>query len=279
MLRSLLPFRRRRPLRPAPRASSRVGPKNFALRAAERPRPQTPFPWRRLMLTALSLAMFGGLAYAAAWLYMGDSLRVQQVNVLGAQVTDPQLVAGAADVAGDSLLHLDTKAIEQRIRTVPGVKSGAVTRDWPQGLTVDIVEHQGWGYWQIGARRLVIDEAGNVLDRARPPAANAPTIIEVAAGGELPQDVVSDTDTVRLVARLLHEGAFKRLDVQPVSFVFRHDRGLVVVVEEGPNVIFGDTNDFEFKVATWDELLDELEQSELVVAEIDLRFGRNVVLR
>ena len=38
-------------------------------------------------------------------------------------------------------------------------------------------------------------------------------------------------------------------------------------------------HDFDFKVATWGALLDEIEGSGLQPREIDLRFGRHVVMR
>ncbi len=63
------------------------------------------------------------------------------------------------------------------------------------------------------------------------------------------------------------------------SFVFRRDRGLTVVVEDGPDALFGDSHDYEFKVAAWGALLDRIEREHLDVAEIDMRFGRHLVLR
>ncbi len=52
-----------------------------------------------------------------------------------------------------------------------------------------------------------------------------------------------------------------------------------MVVEDAPDTVFGDSTNYEFKVATWEALLDQLAGEELLVAEIDLRFGRNVVMR
>ncbi len=65
----------------------------------------------------------------------------------------------------------------------------------------------------------------------------------------------------------------------PDVWLFRHDRGLTVIDADGPDVVLGDSSNYDFKAAAWGALLDEIERDELLVAEIDLRFGRNAVLR
>jgi hypothetical protein len=125
----------------------------------------------------------------------------------------------------------------------------------------------------------MVDADGEPLVLARPPASDAPTIIDIAAPADLAGGVDVDTDTVQLVARLLEDGAFSEMDVLPSGYVFRRDRGLTVVVDDAPDAVFGDSTNYAFKVSTWSALLDQLAAQELFVAEIDLRFGRNVVLR
>ncbi len=84
---------------------------------------------------------------------------------------------------------------------------------------------------------------------------------------------------MRLVAQLLSDGTLDRLHVKPTGFVFRHDRGLTVLIDGGPDVVFGDSSNYGFKVATWGALLRELSQDQRTAREIDLRFGQRVVMR
>ncbi|MEX2229325.1 MAG: cell division protein FtsQ/DivIB, partial [Dehalococcoidia bacterium] len=155
----------------------------------------------------------------------------------------------------------------------------SVTRRWPHGIAISVIEEQAWGYWQSAGRRVEIDEDGHVLERARPAAANAPTIIEIGGSIEFANHV-TDTDTVHLVAQLATDGTFERLNVRPMGFVFRRDRGLTVLVDGGPDVVFGDSSNYGFKVATWAALVRELAQdAHTPPREIDLRFGRRVVVR
>jgi hypothetical protein len=241
--------------------------------------PLARVPWRRLVLTTLGLALLGGGGAGGAALLWGDSFRVHEVRIDGLEVADALAVAAAADVGGESLIWLDTAEVVRRIEQLPAVREAQVARDWPRGLSITLVEEQGWGYWQRGETRRVIDAEGRVLTQARPPAADAVTIFELAPPTEAQTALSPDRDSVQLVSRLLADGAFERVRVRPDSFVFRRDRGLTVIVDSGPNVLLGDSHDYEFKVAAWGALLDRIERERLDVTEIDMRFGRHLVLR
>ena len=86
-------------------------------------------------------------------------------------------------------------------------------------------------------------------------------------------------ETVPLCDRLLGDGTFERLGVTAAGFLFQRDRGLGVLIDGGPDAVFGDSHNYEFKVAAWGALLDRIEEQRLEVREIDLRFGRHVVMR
>ena len=134
-------------------------------RARRWPRP----PWKRIGLSLLALALLGSVSYAVAWAVLGDALRVRDVTIVGVQVADPFAVAAAADVTGESLLTLDTAAVAERVEALAAVREARVQRDWPRGVIIDITEHQGWGYWQVGDVRRVIDADGQLVAHARPP--------------------------------------------------------------------------------------------------------------
>lgn len=318
---SFLGFGRRRP--PRRRIATRpvgVPPRRFersrydarydARPDASRPRERVSIAWRTLAAWALGGLTTAAVAYGAFLLFTGDTFRAQDVQVTGHQVTAEADILRAAGVAGASMFALDAERVREAVVTLPAVRSVTVARDWPQGVAIEVVEHQAWGYWQSGSQRLVIDAEGHVLQASRPPAEEAPTIIELAPedGGE-----PTDPDTVHLVDRLHSEGVFERLQVRPTGYFFRRDRGLTVMVEDGPAALFGDSSNYEFKVQAWASVVEEQhregspvraamaraveaagedaagdEEATLpeggeveggAVSEIDLRFGRNVVLR
>ena len=264
-------------LRRATRQAGSVRPRS-QLAPARRRGPLT-LRWRRLVLTATLLAVTAGLAYGTQLVLLGDTLRVQDVTVIGTEVADPFDIAAAAGVTGQSLLWLDSAAAAARIASLPAVRSATVQRDWPRGVVIDVTEHQGWGYWQLGSDRRVIDVEGQISERARPPDSDAPTIIELGPAVAAGERISPDRDAVQLVDRLLSDGTFNRLRVTEAGFLFQRDRGLVVLIDGGPDAVFGDSHNYEFKVAAWGALLDRIEEQRIEVQEIDLRFGRHVVMR
>ncbi len=249
-----------------------------AVRRTERRR--ISIPLKRIVTLTLVAAALAGSVYGGSELLRGDTLRVREVTVVGTQISDPHAVVAAAALGGESMLDLDTTTAIARITELPGVESADVQRAWPNGIVIDITEEQGWGYWQARGVRRLISADGRVLEHARAPTDDAPTIIESGpppAAGE--PALQPDRDTVQLVARLHSDGTFEHLRVTPTGFVFRHDRGLTILVEEGPHAVFGDSHNYEFKIAAWGSLLDRIDQQRLEANEVDLRFGGNLVLR
>lgn len=273
-------------VRRGPSNASRVTSETrFAVRRVERPKPKREWrvPWRRIGIATFGVTSVCGVLYGAAWLVTGDTLRVQQIDITGAQVVDPHTVAVASDLGGESMLTLDLGRAEQALEALPAVKDASVTRDWPHGVSITVQEHQAWGYWQAAGQVYVIDADGNVLQAARPAPEGAPTIIDVASPQDLAGGHVADPDTVHLVARLLEDRVFQQAGLEPTGFIFKRDRGLTVIAEDGPDAVFGDSSNYEFKVQAFEEVLQQLQDREQAgapqVAEVDLRFGRNVVLR
>ena len=258
--------------------------RSYQLGRAAQPRPRRlplpRLPWRGLALTALTLAIVGGLGYGGFWLIDGPALRVQQITIDGAQVADPFAIADSAGVGGRSLLILDSNEAAARVtEAVPAVKSASVRRDWPRAVTISVREHAGWGYWQSDGRRVVIDAEGLVIPAGRPPPAGAMTIYEIGGTRPLEPWDVAEPDTVTAVRQLIEDARSQRLGIVIERFEFHADRGLVVRVADGPDAIFGDWRNYAFKIAAWGALLNRIEREPIEVNEIDLRFGGQLVVR
>lgn len=259
-----------------------MAPRRFETSRGESPRPRAQRPAVSRKGLGLIVGAATGLALFTAgtwWLVSSDTLRVQQVRVSGVEVASAEDVTKAAGLDGHSMVRLDTKRAGDAVRALPSVKEVRITRDWLHTVKVDVTEHQAFGYWQSGAQRIVVDKEGYALQASRPAPHTAPTIVEL--GADVSKGAHADVDTVQLVARLMHDGTFERIGHQPKAYLFRADRGLTVIADGHPDVVFGDSSNYEFKVKSWIALADRLKQEppKETVQEIDLRFGRNVVLR
>ena len=103
---------------------------------------------RTLARRQIAGAIAGTLTLAAlAWLLFWSpvlALRPAQVTVTGAGtvVAVDQVLAVVATDAGVPLPRLGTVSLRDRLLQVPGVREARVTRDWPHGLTVELVARE-----------------------------------------------------------------------------------------------------------------------------------------
>ncbi|MFA7297203.1 MAG: FtsQ-type POTRA domain-containing protein [Dehalococcoidia bacterium] len=236
-------------------------------------------PWTLVALGLGAAAVMLVLAVGVLSLTRSSLFRVHEVQVLGAEIVDAKAIEAAANLGNRSLFNLGTDDAAKRVEALSGVAQARVHADWPSGAVIDVSERQGWGYWQVLGFRAVIDADGRVVDVARKPADNAPTIYQVGATQPLEPGATVDRDSVALVTRLLTDGTFMRLGLKPQRFDFEKSRGLVVRMDGGPAAVFGDSHDYEFKVAAWVAANTRVRTDRMTANEIDLRFGKELVVR
>lgn len=249
-------------------------PPRGVMRREEHERPWiTPMQARLVLLAAvLSMAAAGGW-----WGYHSPYLTVQNVNVVGAATIPPDDVRTAAGLTGDSTFGLDLGAAEARIEAMPKVRDATVTKlDW-SSVQITIEERVAWGSWQIDGVNVPIDIDGHVLDGAPAPE-GSPVIVEVQ-----PQRAISagdrlDAGAITLADRLLRESdtAFGR---HVAALLYRQSAGLTVILApqdiDGSAlwVTFGDSRDYDYKVAALYVLMQQAAEQDLALNIVDLRFG------
>lgn len=128
---------RRPAARPAVRTVVVAGPRLAAKKAADR-RDRLATRVRR---TSWVVAVVGPLVLVA-WLLLGSSLlAVRSVSVTGIHRLTAAQVLAAADVPlGRPLARLDTTAVARRVQRLDPVLRVSVTRTWPHGLHLAVVE-------------------------------------------------------------------------------------------------------------------------------------------
>lgn len=119
--------------------------------------------WRYLLAVVLVLVLLGFGAYAvfySAW------LRVTQVEVFGASQLREQPILRAANVPeGEQLALVDLEAIELRVRSLATVESVDVTRRWPDGVRIAVVERTPIAVIARGEDFTQLDEEGVTFGR------------------------------------------------------------------------------------------------------------------
>ncbi len=247
------------------------------------PRLQTPpltmtARWRRAATLALVVA---GMTVAGWWVYRSPLLTVQEVSVKGNQALSAEVIQSVADVKGNSIIRPDFEAARQRLLALPLVEDAHVGRDWPNGARITVVERAPWGVWQAGQQRYVVDDEGVVLDpdgRSLPAPEGAPVIVQTdAAEATLAAGDGVDVGAVA-VARELVATAEQTVGRPVVGLEFSQASGLTVMLAGDLRAVFGDAQDYEFKVATLSAVLEQAQANGQPVHRVDLRFGERVAV-
>jgi cell division protein FtsQ len=163
-----------------PRRAMATSPARSRDRMARRPRVSLR---RRLGARLPSLGRLIAVLGAAAGigalvvLVAGPWLRVADVAWDGDRYTPAGELAHVLEAErGTALLAVDTQAIRDRIRALPGVAEARVTADVTGALTASVVEHEPAFVWHAAGTRFVGAEDGTLFAAA-------------AADGPLPEEL------------------------------------------------------------------------------------------
>ena len=100
--------------------------------------------WRRKALALIVIAVIMALVAAGLWVvYYSSALVTKRVNVIGSRNLTPVQVSLTAQVpVGVPLARQDLDAIAERLTAVPSIETAAVSRSWPNTITLTIVERR-----------------------------------------------------------------------------------------------------------------------------------------
>jgi len=210
---------------------------------------------RRLRLVAVAGVVFV-LALAAVVVARSPLLAVDDVVVSGAVYTDPvALDAVTATVIGDSMLTLDSKALEQQLEALPWVRRADVWRDWPRTVRVDVVERRPVAtFYGDDGRYRVVDVDGRVL--AVVDGLPVDVVAIAGQGPALAPGAVAPTpvpDAAAVAAALPDALRVRLADVAPGP------DGIILRLVDGPQVVLGTTERLREKLVAALTVLNRLE--------------------
>ena len=218
-----------------------------------------------------------GLIFAAAGSYAAlrsPYFEVQSVRIQGADTLDAAAIAGLTRLQGRSIFNLDLAAARAQVMQIPQVRSVSFKRQFPQTVTVRIVERRPWGFWSVGGRDYPIDTEGVVLVGGAP---SGPFLRIVEPGSNrvmAPGDRV-DPDAISFADRIARD-SIAALGQGVKGLEYQAGIGVTVVFASGLRATFGDDRAYDYKVAVLSQLLDRLKTAGRAPGAVDLRFGERV---
>lgn len=223
----------------------------------------SPRARRRFVIAALLAAVLG--AGYMLWLRDSGLVAVKEVEVTGLTGRDADRVRTALDGAarGMTTLHVDRDALEAAAAPFPVVRAIEVETDFPSGLRVTVIEQRPVAVLVSGERRIPVAGDGSVLS-GLPTEGSLPEIHTAVAIPAAQLEPGATRDAARVA------GGAPGVLVTRLDQVEREEsRGLVVSVEDGPELIFGTA---ERLTAKWAAAVRVLADPDAAGAEyLDLR--------
>lgn len=111
------------------------------------------------------------LAALAAWLWWwSDILVVRSVTVAGNEtVSREAVIETAALPSGERIWRVDTDEAARRVEELPAVASAAVSRAWPSGISITVVERTPLFVLKRGPQHWWVDRDGVAFARVDGP--------------------------------------------------------------------------------------------------------------
>ena len=204
---------------------------------------------RYVLVALLVVALVG----ASIWLvFFSATLQVARVQVVGNELLSDGRVRERADVPlGEQLALVDLDRADARVASLAEVKSVDVTRTWPDGVRIEVVERTAVAVVELAGRLRGLDADGVVfreyetapkgMPRVRPAGSAGTDALKEAATvvAALPQDLASRVDHVAVET------------VDQITLVMRDQR----------EVLWGSAEESALKAEVVDKLLAAQEAS------------------
>ncbi len=152
-----------------------------------------------LIVIALLAVVLGSL-----WLVRSPILSIRQVEVVGAQFSDPRTVLQSLGMGiGTPTIDIDGDAITVSILKDPWVESATVEIQWPGTILIDVTERTPVAPVLAGDRWVLVATDGGVIMSVPEPGTDIASVA-IDQGSIDPGDVISDTLTLGALVFVRH---------------------------------------------------------------------------
>ncbi len=208
--------------------------------------------WARRWLSlryVLAVVVVAGLIAASIWLvFFSTTLQAKKVEVVGNELVSDARVREIADVPlGDQLALVDLARADARVASLAEVLSVDVTRTWPDGVRITVVERTAVAVVELDGRIRGLDADGVVFRDYRTAPRGMPRI---RPGGTAGVDALKEAASV--VSALPQDFA-ARIDHVEVATVDQ----ITLVLRDERQVMWGSAEESALKAEVTERLLAE----------------------
>lgn len=206
--------------------------------------------WARRWLSlryVLALVALVALVATSIWLvFFSTTLQVKKVEVAGNHLLSDARLRERADIPlGDQLALVDLGRADARVASLAEIRSVDVTRTWPDGVRIEVVERTAVAVVELAGRIRGLDAEGVVFREYRSAPQGMPRI---RPGGAAGTDALKEAATV---VSALPEDLAARVDHVEVETVDQ----ITLVMRDQRRVMWGSAEQSELKAQVIDPLL------------------------
>lgn len=208
--------------------------------------------WLSLRYVLVALVVVALVAASIHLVFFSARLQVARVEVVGNHLLSDAQVRERADVPlGEQLALVDLDRAAARVGSMAEVRSVDVTRSWPDGVRIEVVERTAVAVVEIAGRLRGLDNDGVVFREFRTAPRGMPRI---RPGADAGTDALKEAATV---VSALPEDLSTRVDHVEVATVDQ----ITLVLRDGRQVMWGSAEESALKAEVIDPLLAAQEAS------------------
>lgn len=235
---------------------------------------------RSLLFSArwVSLGLLAISVYALYLIGMDEQFYLTYIPVEGTQTIPPNEIVAASGLAGTHVFAVNPSEAAAQINELPGVVGATVSLNWPNEVTIQVVEDSpvllwhdnGSDYWVNRHGGLIPARTGSlgllqIVSEMPPPAVVAAAEV-VAENGE--ETAVSSADTLAappatslpFIPEEVLNGALQLRELRPNidQLYYRPSGGLSFQDGRGWRVYFGSGSNMQQKLVVYETIVDDL---------------------
>jgi cell division septal protein FtsQ len=238
--------------------------------------------WQRAAAAAVTLAVLGGVAYAAVdYARSAEALTVGTITVEGAKrLSRGDVLAVLADLRGTRLGELDLEQWQARVLDLPWVGEASLRRVLPDTVAVTLIEREPMAVARLGSALYLLDWNGRLIDAFGPDYADLDLPLVDGVGTPGPPAPAVDRERAALAVRVLAAVRSSSALADRISQVDVTDvRDAVVILEGDTALVRIGRERFAERLESYLDIVPVLRERVPAIDYVDLRFDERVYVR
>jgi len=186
-------------------------------------------------------------------------------------LTDNELKALAGVHTGESLVTLSYKTLSERLLKSPWIKSVSMRKEFPDTLSVSIVEAAPFALLDMNGHFFLVDEKGKLLEKLK---GSSVPFLPVITGDPLKKSEVF-SEALNLI-RSMNDMGFSS-EREHIEVIASKPQELTAIID-GTVVKIG-AGEYREKLQRLVGLKDEIKRRQISVDYVDLRFANRVIVK